>query len=125
MKRCDHSHWLSFATYGNDTTLLESERLRTLTHQMQDPDTQQPSLLVLIGNASKSLALRELFGIKKTGSKRNADEIHLHLDPSTIFHSRPILLADSHLPQRALRGRVFPTDLVIDFADSVDSRRYL
>jgi hypothetical protein len=27
MKRCDHSHWLSFGTYGNETSLLESDRL--------------------------------------------------------------------------------------------------
>jgi hypothetical protein len=107
MKRCDHSHWLSFGTYGNNTCLLESDRLQTLTHQIQDPDTQQPSLFVLIGNRFKSQALQELFGIKKGRkfrSKRDAGEIHLHLDPSTIFHSRPILLADSDLPQQNLRG---------------------
>jgi hypothetical protein len=113
MRRCDHSHWLSFDTYGNNTYLLESDRLQTLTHQIQDPDTQQPSLFVLIGNGSKSQALRELFGIKKGRqfrSKRNAGEIHLYLDPSTIFHSRPILLADSDLPQQNLRGRVPTAD---------------
>ncbi|KAH8799647.1 acyl transferase/acyl hydrolase/lysophospholipase, partial [Xylogone sp. PMI_703] len=108
MKRCDHSHWLSFGTYGNDTCLLESNRLQTLTHQIQDPDSQKPSLFVLIGNGSKSQALRELFGIKKRRfrSKRNVGEIHLHLDPSSIFHSRPILLADSDLPQQNLRGKL-------------------
>jgi len=113
MKRCDHTHWLSFGTYGNDTCLLESDRLQTLTHQIQDPDTQQPRLFVLIGNGSKSQALRELFGIKKRRkfrSKRDAGEIHLHLDPSTIFHSRPILLADSDLPQQNLRGGVPAAD---------------
>jgi hypothetical protein len=113
MKRCDHSHWLSFGSSGNDTCLLESDRLQTLTHQIQDPETQRPSLIVLIGNASKSQALRKLFGIKKGRkfrSKRNADEIHLHLDPSTIFHSRPILLADSDLPQQNLKRRVPTAD---------------
>ena len=113
MKCCDHSYWLSFGTHGNDTTLLESERLRLLTTHMQDPDTQQPSLLVLVGNTSKSLALRELFGIKRTRrsrSKRYAGEIHLYLDPSTIFYSRPILLADGDLPQQSLRERAPMTD---------------
>jgi hypothetical protein len=111
MKRCNHTHWLSFGTCGNETCLLESDRLQTLTHQIQDPDTQQPSLFVLIGNRSKSQALHELFGIKKGrkfGSKRDVGEIHLHLDPSTIFHNRPILLADSDIPQQKLR-RVTPT----------------
>jgi hypothetical protein len=75
---------------------------------LQDPDTQQPNLFVLIGNTSKSLALRELFGIKKAWkfrSNRYAGEIHFHLDPSSIFNSRPILIADGDLPQQDLRTK--------------------
>jgi len=109
MKRCNHSHWLSLGTYGNEISLLESDRLQTLTHHLQDPDTQRPSLFVLIGNTSKSLALRELFRTKKAPrfrSKRHAGEIHLHLDPSRIFHSRPVLIADGDLPQQSLRAKV-------------------
>ncbi|KAH8653952.1 acyl transferase/acyl hydrolase/lysophospholipase [Tricladium varicosporioides] len=108
MKRCDHSHWLSFDTCGNETSLLESDRLQTLTHHLQNPDTQQPRLFVLIGNASKSLALRELFGTKKAGKfrkKRHVGEIHLHLDPSSIFHNRPVLIADGDLPQQVSRAK--------------------
>jgi hypothetical protein len=109
MKRCNHSHWLSFGTYNNETSLLESDRLQTLTHHLQDPDTQQPSLFVLIGNTSKSLALRELFGTKKVRkfrSNRHSGEIHLHLDSSSIFNSRPIFIADGDLPQPSLRTKV-------------------
>jgi hypothetical protein len=105
MKRCDHSHWLSLNVHGNETFLLESDRLQTLTRQIRDPDTQQPSLLVLIGKTPKALALRELFGIKTAGkltSKRIAGEIHLHLAPYSIF-SRPILVADGDLYQRSVR----------------------
>jgi hypothetical protein len=108
MKRCNHSHWLSLGTHGNETSLLESDRLQTLTHHLQDPDTQQPSLFVLIGNKSKSVALRELFGTKKARkirNKRHAGEIHLHLDPSSIFHTRPIFIADGDLPQQSLRAK--------------------
>jgi len=108
MKRCNHSHWLSFGTYGNETSLFESDKLQTLTYHLQDPDTQQPSLLVLIGNTSKSSVLRELFGIKKAWkfrSNRYAGEIHLHLDPSTVFNSRPILIADGDLPEEDLRRK--------------------
>ncbi|KAI9855646.1 MAG: hypothetical protein M1813_009692 [Trichoglossum hirsutum] len=106
MKRCNHSHWLSLCTQGNETALLESDTLQTLTNQFPDPDTQQPSLFVLIGNAAKSSALREVFGVKKARtlkSKRNAGEIHLH---SSIFHNRPILLADGDLPKQSLRKKV-------------------
>ncbi|KAF8856244.1 FabD/lysophospholipase-like protein [Acephala macrosclerotiorum] len=108
MKRCDHSHWLSLGVHGNGAALLESDRLQTLTHHIRDPNTQQPSLLVFIGSTSKSQALREIFGVKKAPkfrSKRTAGEIHLHLDPRTIFHSRPMLIADGDLPDKNLREK--------------------
>jgi hypothetical protein len=113
MKRCNHSHWLSLGTYGNEISLLESDRLQTLVHHLQDPDNQQPSLFVLIGNTSKSLALQELFRTKKAPrfrSKRRAGEIHLHLDPSRIFHSRPVLIAEGDLPQQNLRANASVTE---------------
>ncbi|KAI9767708.1 MAG: hypothetical protein M1839_004369 [Geoglossum umbratile] len=106
MKPCNHSHWLSLYTQGNETTLLETDTLQTLTNHIRYPDMQQPSLFVLIGNTAKSLALRELFGVKKTRKfkgKRNTGEIHLHLDPSSIFYNRPILFADGDLPKEDLR----------------------
>lgn len=103
MKRCDHSYWLGLGNHGNDTVLLESDRLRDLTKYIHHPDVQKPSLFVLIGNVAKSVALRELFGVKrrwKFRSKRNSNEVHLHLDPSTIFTGRPIFLADIDLSSR-------------------------
>ena len=124
MKRCNHSHWLSLGTYGNEISLLESDRLQMLTHHLQDPDTQRPSLFVLIGNTSKSLALRELFRTKKAPrfrSKRHAGEIHLHLDPSRIFHSRPVLIADGDLPQQSLRAKVPAAEKCCAARDSADA----
>jgi hypothetical protein len=108
MKRCDHSHWLELHRQGNEVTLLESDRLRTLTKYIQFPDTQKPSLLVLVGNTTKSIVLRELFGVKRVRrfrTKRTVGEIHLHLDPSTIFTGRPIFLADGDSPSQALRTK--------------------
>lgn len=113
MKHCDHSYWLSLHVQGTETTLLESDRLQVLTSQIISPDTQQPSLFVLIGNAAKSLALRELFGVRnayKSRYKRSSSEIHLYLDPSSVFHSRPILLADSDLPKQSLRTKAPTTN---------------
>jgi len=57
MKRCGHTRWLSLCNHGNDTALLESDRLQTLTSHLPDPDNAQPSLFVLIGNTAKSVAL--------------------------------------------------------------------
>jgi hypothetical protein len=112
MKRCDHSHWLGLTSEGNDTCLLASDRLQKITSHIPDPDTQSPSLFVLIGGTAKSVALRQLFGIKKTRRftiKRSTGEVHLHIDPSTIFHRRPVLIAEGSLPSKTLRGKI-PSD---------------
>jgi hypothetical protein len=95
MKRCNHTHWLGLCNQGNEVALLESDRLQTLTKYIHNPDIQQPSLLVLIGNATKSTALRELFGVKRVRrfrSKRSAGDIHLR--PSS-FRDGPIFIADT------------------------------
>jgi hypothetical protein len=65
---------------------------------------------VLIGGRAKSVALRQLFGVKKTRrstDKRSSGEVHLHLDSSTIFNGRPLLIAEGDLPSKTLRGK-FP-----------------
>lgn len=96
MKRCDYSYWLSLYAQGIESVLLESDRLQVLTNQIISPYTQQPSLIVFLGNTTKSRALRELFGVRdyKARRKQGSSEIHLYLDASSIFHSRPIYLAD-------------------------------
>ncbi|KAH7111317.1 phospholipase [Dendryphion nanum] len=109
MKRCDHSHWLSLSSQGNDTCFLASDRLQKITSHIPNPDTQSPSLFVLIGGTAKSVALRQLFGIKRTRRftiKRSTGEVHLHIDPSTIFHSRPLLIVEGSLPPKTLRGNI-------------------
>ncbi|PVH90122.1 hypothetical protein DM02DRAFT_665500 [Periconia macrospinosa] len=89
MKRCDHTHWLSVFTQGTETALLESDRLQKLVKQTPHPHIQQPSLVVLIGSAEKSAALRALFGLKRIRgftTKPKPGEVHLHLDPSSVFN---------------------------------------
>jgi len=106
MKHCTHSHWLSLRRRGQYTELVESDRLRTLISHILKPQIQQPSLFVLIGNTEKSLALRTLFGVKRPRRltiRRDAGEVHLHLDPSSVFHGRPILLAEGDLTERSSR----------------------
>ena len=109
MKRCEHTSWLSLCTEGNDTYLAVSDRLDTISTQIPKPDTQTPSLFVLIGNRAKSVALRELFGVKKKRRlipKRIPSEIHLHVDASSIFNEIPLLIADSEIPLKALRAKI-------------------
>jgi hypothetical protein len=112
MKRCDHSHWLGLSSKGNNTYFLASDRLQKITSHIPHPDTQSPYLFVLIGGTAKSVALRQLFGIKRTRrftTRRSTGEVHLHIDPSTVFHKRPVLIAEGSLPPKTLRGKI-PSD---------------
>lgn len=107
MKRCAHSQWLSFCRQGQTLALLESDRLQSLISHISNPQTQWPSLFVLIGNAEKSLALQTLFRVKRARRftvRRNAGEVHLHLDPSSVFHGRPVLLAEGDLAKRSSKA---------------------
>ncbi|KAF3028716.1 hypothetical protein E8E12_000182 [Didymella heteroderae] len=64
-----------------------------------------PSLFVLIGNAERSATLQTLFGVKKARwplTSRTGSEMHLHLDPTTAFVERPILLASYDARQRSV-----------------------
>ncbi|XTI85550.1 hypothetical protein V2W45_1466419 [Cenococcum geophilum] len=70
----------------------------TLTNYIPNPNIQ-PSLFVLI----------ELFRVKRARkfiNKRSIGEIHLHLNLSSIFYSRPVLLINSDLPKQSLRGKI-------------------
>lgn len=64
---------------------------------------------MLIGNRAKSVALRELFGTKRNQrflTKRVPSEIHLHVEASSIFNERPLLIADSNLLVKNLRNKI-------------------
>lgn len=75
-----------------------SERVRNVLDCIPTPDDQRPNLLVLIGNRAKAAALRELFGIRRTGrlGKGSSTDIHLHVHSSSIFQ-HPLLIADGDI----------------------------
>jgi hypothetical protein len=109
MKYCEHSQWLSLCTQGNETAFFESDRLHTLVDQIPNPDHQHPSLVVLIGNAAKTLALREIVPAtknRKFGRRRRHGVVHLHLDSSSAFHERPLLFAEGDFPERNARTQL-------------------
>ncbi|KAE9969413.1 hypothetical protein EG328_006861 [Venturia inaequalis] len=61
------------------------------------------------GPKAKSVALRELFGAKRNQrflTKRVPGEIHLHVEASSIFNERPLLVADSDIPAKTLRAKI-------------------
>lgn len=105
MKRCSHSAWLSLHASGESVSLHESDRLQTVIADVVDPDVQRPGLIAFLGNTTKAIALRHLFGLKakQAGSSRALGELHLHIDPSTVDTDRPLLLADGDFSQRQPR----------------------
>lgn len=113
MKSCYHSHWLGLYKRDNEITFAQSNRAETLLHGLPYLEFQKPTLLVLVGNRSKERALKELAlprTTKNSQSHRRYGEIHLHLDPSTTFSDRPILIADGDIPLQSKAHKVIPLD---------------
>ncbi|EGY18680.1 phospholipase [Verticillium dahliae VdLs.17] len=110
MKPRSPTMWLGLSGCENNYDLIVSNRLRLVTSHLPRPDTQRPSLVVLVGGRAKSIALHAMFGVRiaqpATGSP-GSNEIHLHLAPQTSFHERPVLLAEGHLYNS--HARVVPT----------------
>ncbi|KAJ0100665.1 hypothetical protein J7T55_002025 [Diaporthe amygdali] len=111
MKPCTHTFWLGLENQGHDAQLLVSDRTERLTSSIPDCDIEQPSLFVLIGNTTKSSALREVFSVRRSrsaGFKRSRG-LHLHVDPSSIFRGRPLLIAEgdirSSITAKLTKGR--------------------
>lgn len=106
MKRCNHTRWLSICGRSGSPALVQSDRPVTVADDLPSPDTQRPSLFVLIGNAEKSVALHALFGARKARRcivRQRRGEMHLYLDPATAFTDRPVLLASCDMQQRSAR----------------------
>jgi hypothetical protein len=113
MKSCHHSHWLGLYEKDNEITFAQSDRAEALLRGLPYLESQKPTLLALIGNRSKERALSELALARTTkNSQRNRGygEIHLHLDPSTTFSDKPILIADGDIPLRPSARKIVPSD---------------
>ncbi|KAF2818135.1 FabD/lysophospholipase-like protein [Ophiobolus disseminans] len=102
MKSCDHTRWLGICERSGKPALVQSYRPAAIADDLPSPDTQRPSIFVLIGNVEKSIVLHALFGVKKARTrifKQRRTEVHLHLDPASTFTDRPILLASCDTQQ--------------------------
>ena len=103
MKRCGHTRWLSICERSGSSALVQSDRPAALVKDLPSPDAQQPCVFVLIGSREGSAALQASFGIEKARwprTNQTRSEMHLHLDPSTVFADRPILLASFNVRPR-------------------------
>ncbi|KAH6705691.1 phospholipase, partial [Verticillium dahliae] len=101
MKLRSSTFWLGLGSYENTTDLVVSNRPRQVTAQTSRPNSQRPSLLVLVGHKAKTAALHELFGVRRTqqaGAPSGSADIHLHLASQSIFYERPLLIAEGGFP---------------------------
>ena len=97
MKSCNHSYWFSLGVRDSEVSFTTSDRPQNLLSNLPHAESQQPSLIALLGKDDKALALQELTFAKsepRRSAKRGYGETHLHLDPSTAFSDRPVLFAD-------------------------------
>lgn len=108
MKPCTHTFWLGLENQGGESKLLVSDRAERLTKSIPDYDVQQPSLIVLIGDTTKSIAIREMFGVKRgrgAGFQRSHG-LHLHVEPSNVFRRRPLLIAEGGVLSSCIAKRI-------------------
>lgn len=104
MPRCNHTFWLALDAQQDEAEFLVSDKLQEVVETIPSPDVQKPSLVVVIGEAAKKAAL-EIFGIKRNRRSivsQNASEIHLHIDPSSVF-STPLLIAETRVCKKESR----------------------
>ena len=95
MTSCEHINWLR-ASGRQDITLHNEGRLPRLLTELDDPQRQQPSLLLFVGHRTKNIALRELFPYNNIKRGRQDGLTNLRLDTSTIHSTYPIFFADSN-----------------------------
>lgn len=128
MRTCRHSHWLDLTKKGTNITLTYSDRAQTLLHGLPFSESQQPSLFVLIGNASKATALKELSLLtpeRNFFGSRGLGEIHLHIDASALFSDRPILFAEGDLPVVSKLQKPMPRNICHEVQSRVTPRTNL
>ncbi|KAH7308904.1 phospholipase [Stachybotrys elegans] len=107
MKPCKHTSWLSLQSRGERIELLVTDRVQKLVNVIPYGDDHKPSLVVLVGNATKTNALQELFGVRRARQlirSRGSSELHLHVEPTSLFLGRPRLIIEGDITL-GLKGR--------------------
>ncbi|GKT51711.1 phospholipase A I [Colletotrichum spaethianum] len=106
MTRCKHTGWLRVSTKDQAYVIESSDRAQRLLDSLPRPDSQYPSTLVLIGNATKRVAMQRLgVDITPPNTTRGHGEIHLSLAPVGASGGRPTLIADADIPPHKRLGR--------------------
>ena len=103
------SLWIDLHARSNDIFIEERHRSYNVFHQLRFPDEQDPQMIMLIGNESKTKAIHRLE--PSLNNDGNHKKIHLHLVPGNRKARSPILIADCEL-HNALAPSKLPSSLV-------------
>ncbi|KIW09696.1 hypothetical protein PV08_12039 [Exophiala spinifera] len=106
MKLCNHHPWLRICEQGYETSLIDTGRLQTLGSRFEQPEDIYPSLIVLVGQQAKSVALEKLFDVPRSRlfkSKPYIGDIDLHVASAPPSSRRPILIATGSVGSERVR----------------------
>jgi hypothetical protein len=103
------SLWIDLRASPNDLFIEEHHRSYNAFHQLRFPDEQDPQMITLIGDESKTKAIRRLE--PSLNDNGNHKKIHLQLAPGNTKARSPILIADCEL-HKALPPSALPARLV-------------
>ncbi|KIW35778.1 uncharacterized protein PV06_11882 [Exophiala oligosperma] len=106
MKLCNHHPWLGICEQGYETSLIETGRLEMLSSRFEQPDDASPSLIVFVGQHSKSVALEKLFDIHRTRlfkGKPYTGDVDLHVVPESPNSRRPVFIATGAVGSKRIR----------------------
>jgi hypothetical protein len=96
MKNNNHTRCISPCRRVSETNSHRyTDLLQAVVDDLPRPDEQRPSIIVLVGNAEKSVALQTLFALRsarRPKTQQKSCEIYIHLDPSTASANRPLLV---------------------------------
>lgn len=99
MDNCRHTEWVRHWRKAHGTVVEITDRPHRLLTEMKRPEARYPSLMVLIGNQDKQLALARLrIGNAWSCRKRSHGEIHLLPSSLKMYKDVPIFIADSDIP---------------------------
>ena len=94
MNLCDHQTWLQVSK-TQELTIHDTGRLARLLQELAHPESQRPSLLILIGRKAKEIAIREMFPWNNVRKGKRDGIATLRVETSTIGAENPILFAES------------------------------
>ena len=91
---CDHVAWLHVSRRGLNSSVLYQGRYASIASQLPDPETQTPSLTLLLGKKLKDQALRYLFSHNNIRRTSISGSPNLRIENSSLNSKHPLLFAD-------------------------------